>query len=44
MTFATTSSFLSSGVGVWPALTFVRAASLSETVAPRHSAKSIVDD
>ena len=44
MTLATTSSFFSSGGGVWPILTLVRWASFSETVAPRQSAKSIVDD
>lgn len=42
MTFATASSFLSSGEG--PALTFVRAARRSVDVAPRHRAKSIVED
>lgn len=44
MTFATISSFFSSGLLVWPLLTRVRKASFSETVAPRQSAKSIVDD
>lgn len=43
ITLATISSFLSNG-GFWPALTLVLAASLSETVAPRHNAKSIVED
>lgn len=43
MTFATISSFFSRGE-VWPLLTRVRKASFSETVAPRQSAKSIVDD
>lgn len=43
ITFATTSSFFSSGAAP-PALPFVRAASRSDDVAPRHSAKSIVAD
>ena len=44
ITFATSSSFLSSGSGLAPGLTLVRAADFSVAVAPRHSAKSIVDD
>lgn len=44
MTFATTSSFLSSAVAGAPFLPFVRAASLSVAVAPKHRAKSMVED
>ena len=43
MTFATTSSFLSNGV-VDGFLIFVRAAKRSVAVAPKHNAKSIVED
>ena len=43
MTFATTSSFLSSGGGL-AALTLVRPTSFSDPVAPRQRAKSIVED
>jgi len=43
MTFATTSSFLSNGV-VDGFFIFVRAAKRSVEVAPRHNAKSIVED
>lgn len=43
MTLATTSSFLSSCPLVL-VLALVRDASFSEAVAPKHSAKSIVDD
>jgi hypothetical protein len=44
MTFATTSSFLSSGPWDKALLILVRFASFSDAVAPKHSAKSIVDD
>ncbi|TFK51953.1 hypothetical protein OE88DRAFT_1658681 [Heliocybe sulcata] len=44
MTFATISSFLSSGPVLVPLFTRVRVASFSEAVAPKHSAKSIVED
>jgi hypothetical protein len=45
ITFATISSFLSRGGRfVAPGLTLVRAACLSVAVAPRQSAKSIVED
>lgn len=45
MTFATISSFFSSGGRfVPPGLTLVRAACLSVAVAPKQSAKSIVED
>jgi len=44
MTLATTSSFLSNGFVLAPLLVRVRFASSPELVAPRHSAKSMVDD
>lgn len=44
MTFATTSSFFSSVGCAVPLLPLVRAANLSVAVAPRHSAKSMVED
>ena len=44
ITFATISSFFSSGGKFAPGLTLVRAACLSVAVAPRQSAKSIVED
>jgi len=43
MTFATTSSFFSRGVGGL-LLALVRAARRSVAVAPKHNAKSMVDD
>lgn len=44
MTFATTSSFLSSCGLLVPLFALVRAACFSVAVAPRQSAKSIVED
>jgi hypothetical protein len=44
MTFATTSSFFSRGSCVGLPLIFVRAANRSAAVAPKHRAKSIVED
>lgn len=44
ITFATISSFFSSAGKFAPGLTLVRAACLSVAVAPKQSAKSIVDD
>ena len=44
MTFATTSSFLSSGPWDKALFILVRFASFSDAVAPKHSAKSIVED
>lgn len=44
ITLATTSSFFSKGPCVKVLLILVRAASFSDAVAPKHNAKSIVDD
>ena len=43
ITFATISSFFSKVIN-WPGLFLVRAANFSDTVAPRQSVKSIVED
>lgn len=44
MTFATISSFFSNEIELWPLFILVRVASFSDTVAPKQSAKSIVED